>query len=43
MTITPQNAILSIDGKEKKVSIDEVKKEDLLICKSGMLKMQQLE
>ncbi len=35
VTITPQNAILSIDGKEKKVSIDEVKKEDLLICKSG--------
>ncbi|MBP3919997.1 MAG: copper-translocating P-type ATPase [Bacilli bacterium] len=35
VTITPQNAILKVDGKEKKVSIDEVKKEDLLICKSG--------
>ena len=33
--ITPQNAILKVDGREKKVSIDEVKKEDLLICKSG--------
>ncbi len=35
VTITPQNAILKVDDKEKKVSIDEVKKEDLLICKSG--------
>lgn len=35
VTITPQNAILKIDGQEKKVSIDEVKKDDLLICKSG--------
>lgn len=35
VTITPQNAILKVDGREKKVSIDEVKKEDLLICKSG--------
>lgn len=35
VTITPQNAILKVDGKEKSVSIDEVKKEDLLICKSG--------
>lgn len=35
VTITPQSAILKIDGKEKKVSIDEVKKEDLLVCKSG--------
>ncbi len=35
VAITPQNAILKVDGKEKKVSIDEVKKEDLLICKSG--------
>lgn len=35
VTITPQNAILKVDGREKKVSIDEVKQEDLLICKSG--------
>lgn len=33
--ITPQNAILKIENEEKKVSIDEVKKEDLLICKPG--------
>lgn len=35
VTITPRTAILKVDGKEKKVTIDEVKKEDLLICKSG--------
>lgn len=35
VTITPKNAILKINGKEKRVTIDEVKKEDLLICKSG--------
>lgn len=35
VTITPQNAILKVDGKEKKVTIDEVKKEDLLLCKPG--------
>lgn len=35
VTITPQNAILKMDNKEKIVSIDEVKKEDLLICKPG--------
>ena len=35
VTITPQSAILKIDGREKKVSIDEVQREDLLICKSG--------
>lgn len=33
--ITPQNAILKVDGGEKHISIDEVKREDLLICKSG--------
>jgi len=33
--ITPQQAILKVGGKEKKVSIDEVHKDDLLICKSG--------
>ncbi len=35
VTVTPQNAILKVNGKEKLVSIDEVKKDDLLICKSG--------
>lgn len=35
VTITPKTAILKVDGKEKKVTIDEVRKEDLLICKPG--------
>ncbi|MBO5138161.1 MAG: cadmium-translocating P-type ATPase [Bacilli bacterium] len=35
VTITPQNAILKVDGKERCVSIDYIKKGDLLICKSG--------
>ncbi len=33
--ITPQTAILKIGDNEKEVSIDEVKKDDLLICKAG--------
>lgn len=33
--ITPQSAVLKVDGEEKKVSIDEVKKDDILVCKSG--------
>ena len=33
--MTPQNAILFIDGKEKVVTIDEVKKNDILISKPG--------
>lgn len=33
--ITPNEATLKIDGKEKKVTIDEVKKGDILICKPG--------
>ncbi len=33
--ITPQYAILKKDGEEKKITIDEVKKDDLLICRSG--------
>lgn len=33
--ITPQNAILKENGKERKVTIDAVKKGDLLICKAG--------
>lgn len=35
VTITPQNATLKVDGEEKQVSIDEVKKEDVLVCRSG--------
>lgn len=33
--ITPKSATLKVDGKEKVVSIDVVKKGDLLVCKSG--------
>lgn len=33
--ITPQKAILKINNKEKTVSIDEVQKDDILICKAG--------
>lgn len=33
--ITPQSAVLKVNGEEKKVSIDEVKTDDLLISKSG--------
>lgn len=35
VTITPNKAILFIDNKEKEVSIDEVKKGDVLIVKPG--------
>lgn len=34
--ITPQNAILKTSDGEKTVTIDEVKKWDILICKPGM-------
>ena len=33
--ITPQEAILKKDGKEKRVTIDEIKKKDLLISRPG--------
>ncbi len=33
--ITPENATIKIDGKEKKVTIDEVKKGDIVISKPG--------
>lgn len=33
--ITPNEATLKIDGKEIKVTIDEVKKGDILVCKPG--------
>ena len=35
VTITPKTAIIKTNSKEKIVSIDEVQKDDLLICKSG--------
>ena len=35
VTITPKTAVLFINNKEKKVSIDEVKKDDILITKPG--------
>ena len=34
--ITPQSALLKINDGEKEVTIDEVKKGDILICKPGM-------
>ena len=33
--ITPKNAIIKIDEKEKLVTIDEIKKGDIVICKPG--------
>lgn len=35
VTITPQNATLIIDEKEKVVTIDDIKKGDRIICKPG--------
>ena len=35
VTITPKSALLFTNGKEKEVSIDEVKKKDILIVKPG--------
>ncbi len=35
MTITPNNAIVERDGKEVVVTIDEIKKGDIVICKPG--------
>ena len=34
--ITPQKALLKLENDSKEVTIDEVKKGDILICKSGM-------
>lgn len=36
VTITPPNAIIKVHDQEVNVSIDEVKKGDILVCKSGM-------
>ncbi len=33
--ITPKSAVLKVDGKEKTVSIDEVKENDILVCRPG--------
>ncbi len=33
--ITPDTATLKVDNKEKKVTLDEIKKGDILICKPG--------
>lgn len=35
MTITPNTAVVERDGKEYKVTIDEIKKGDIVICKPG--------
>ena len=35
MTITPQNAIIEKDGKEITVTLDEIEKGDIVICKPG--------
>lgn len=34
--ITPEYAILKVNNKEKKVTLDEISKGDILICKPGM-------
>ena len=33
--ITPNEAIIEIDGKQKRVTLDEIKKEDIVIAKPG--------
>ena len=35
MTITPNNAVIEKDGKEITVTIDEIQKGDIVICKPG--------
>lgn len=35
MTITPNHAIIIRDGKEKTVTLDEIQKEDIVVCKPG--------
>jgi Cu+-exporting ATPase len=35
MTITPKNAVIERDGKEQVVTIDEIQKGDIVICKPG--------
>ncbi len=33
--ITPNSAIIKVDGKEKQVTLDEIKKGDIVVCKPG--------
>ena len=33
--ITPKEAVIKVNGEEKKVTIDEIKKGDIVICKPG--------
>ena len=35
MTITPNNAVILRDGQEVTVTLDEIKKDDIVICKPG--------
>lgn len=35
VTITPNKAIIKVDGKEKEVTLDEIKKNDILVSKAG--------
>ncbi len=35
MTITPSSAIILKDGKEQEVTIDQIKKGDIVVCKPG--------
>ena len=35
VSITPENAVIKVDGKEKSVTIDEVKKGDIVISRPG--------
>ena len=35
MTITPSSAIILKDGKEQEVTIDQIKKRDIVVCKPG--------
>ncbi len=33
--ITPKDAVIKVDGKERKVTIDEINKGDIIVCKPG--------
>ncbi len=35
MSITPNHAIIEREGKEETVTLDEIKKNDIVICKPG--------
>ena len=36
VSVTPNKAIIKIDNEEKEVSLDEINKGDILVCKPGM-------